>query len=114
MVRFESTRVAEIGIRPWVTNNLNHRLCHDSWGVSGHILVLIEVLFVVVVVVVGGGGGVGGERGRGRRWSAQLGERRLRLAHPWEGVERRDALDSRGDHFGSKRHWFMLCARKEN
>lgn len=94
MVGFESTRVAEIGIRPWITNDLNHRLGHDSWGVSGHILVLIEVLFV--------DGGVGDERGNGRRWSAQLGESRLRLAHSWKGVERRDALDSRGDQFGSK------------
>ena len=98
MVGFESTRVAEIGIRPWITNDLNNRLGHNSWGVGGHIVVLIEVFFVV--------GGVSDECGRGRRrrWSAQLGESRLRLAHPWKGVERRDALDSRGDHYGSKRH----------
>ena len=84
-----AARVAEIGFRPWVTNNLNHGLGHDARGVGGHILILTKGLFV---------GGVGDKRGSGGRRTAKLGESRFRLAHPWKGVERRDAFDSRGDH----------------
>ena len=93
MVGIGTARVAEVGVRLGVTDDLDHGLGHDARGIGGNVVVLVDLL------------GGGGERGGGGRGMAELAERCLGLAQAGKRVERRDALDSRargGDHLDDR------------